>query len=58
LAGLAQRTPEIQARYGYVSDMALPLAPDSGGHHAHSLSAFALTGLLPLDLGGTISLTL
>ncbi|HKW10333.1 MAG TPA: hypothetical protein VJO33_08130 [Gemmatimonadaceae bacterium] len=58
LSGLAQRTPEIVARYGFVSDMALPLAPDSGGHHAHSLSAFGLTGLFPLDLGGTVSLTL
>jgi len=58
LTGLAQRSPEVIARYGFVEDMALPLAPDSGGHNAHSLSSFALTGVLPIDLGGTVSLTL
>lgn len=58
LTGLAQRSPEVVARYGFVEDMALPLAPDSGGHDAHSLSSFALTGVFPIDLGGTVSLTL
>jgi hypothetical protein len=58
LTGVAQRTPEIVARYGFVQDMALPLAPESGGHDAHSLSSFGLTGLFPVDLGGTVSLTL
>ena len=58
IAGLAQHTPQVIARYGFISDMALPLAPDSGGHHAHSLDSFGLTGLLPLGLGGTVSLTL
>jgi len=57
LSSLAQRTPEVIARYGFVEDMALPLAPDSGGHNAHSLSSFALTGVFPVDLGGTVSLT-
>ena len=57
LAGLAQHSPEVVLRYGYVSDMALPLAPDSGGHFAHSVGTFGLTGILPVGLGGTVSLT-
>jgi hypothetical protein len=57
LAGLAQRSPEVVMRYGFVSDMALPLAPDSGGHVAHSVGTFGLTGILPVGLGGTVSLT-
>lgn len=57
LTGIAQHTPELLARYGFISDMALPLAPDSGGHQAHSLNSFALTGVMPFDLGGTLSLT-
>lgn len=57
IAGLAQHTPQLIARYGFISDMALPLAPDSGGHNAHSLDSFGLTGLVPLGLGATVSLT-
>lgn len=57
IAGLAQRSPEFVIRYGYVSDMALPLAPDSGGHFAHSVGTFGFTGILPVGLGGTVSLT-
>lgn len=57
IAGLAQHSPEFVVRYGYVSDMALPLAPDSGGHFAHSVGTFGLTGILPVGLGGTVSLT-
>lgn len=57
LAGLAQHSPQVVARYGYVSDMALPLAPDSGGHFAHSVGTFGLTGILPVGVGGTVSLT-
>jgi len=57
LAGLAQHSAEVVARYGFVSDMALPLAPDSGGHNAHSVGTFGLTGILPLGLGSTVSLT-
>ena len=58
ITDLAQHTPQVFARYGFISDMALPLAPDSGGHNAHSLDSFGLTGLLPLGLGATVSLTL
>lgn len=57
IAGLAQHSPEVVLRYGYVSDMALPLAPDSGGHFAHSVGTFGLTGILGVGLGGTVSLT-
>jgi len=57
IAGLVQHTPQLMARYGFISDMALPLAPDSGGHNAHSLDSFGLTGLLPVGLGGSLSLT-
>jgi len=57
IAGLAQHSPEVIARYGFISDMALPLAPETGGHNAHSLDSFGLTGLVPLDLGATLSLT-
>jgi hypothetical protein len=57
IAGLVQHTPQLMARYGFISDMALPLAPDSGGHNAHSLDSFGLTGLLPVGLGGMVSLT-
>jgi hypothetical protein len=58
LTGLAQRSPEVIARYGFIEDMALPLAPESGGHDAHSLSSFGLSGVFPIDLGSTVSLTL
>lgn len=57
LFGVAQRTPQLAARYGYVSDMARPLAPPSGGHDAHSLDSFGLTGVLPIGLDGTVTLT-
>ena len=57
IAGLAQHTPQVIARYGFISDMALPLAPESGGHNAHSLDSFGLTGLMPVGLGATVSLT-
>ena len=57
LFGVAQRTPQLVARYGYVSDMARPLAPPSGGHEAHSLGSFGLTGIMPVGLDGTVALT-
>jgi hypothetical protein len=57
LTGIAQQTPQIVARYGYVPDITRPLAPTVGGHAAHSLGSFGLTGIIPLGLGGTVSLT-
>jgi hypothetical protein len=57
LAGLAQQSPEVVARYGYVQDVTSPLAPSTGGHTSHSLGTFGLTGILPVGLGGTLSLT-
>jgi hypothetical protein len=57
LAGLAQQSPQVFARYGFVQDMAQPLAPPSGGHNAHTLNSAALTGLVSTGLGGTVSLT-
>jgi hypothetical protein len=47
----------VTARYGYVPDITRPLAPQVGGHAAHSLDSFGLTGIIPLGLGGTVSLT-
>jgi hypothetical protein len=57
LTGIAQQSPQLTARYGYVPDMTRPLAPDVGGHAAHSLDSFGLTGIIPLGLGGSVSLT-
>ena len=57
LFGVAQRTPQLAARYGYVPDIDRPLAPASGGHEAHSLDSFGLTGIMPVGLDGTITLT-
>jgi hypothetical protein len=57
LFGVAQRAPQLVTRYGYVPDMDLPLAPETGGHDARSLSSFALTGVMPAGLDGTFSLT-
>jgi hypothetical protein len=57
LTGIAQQSPEVVARYGYVPDMTRPLAPVTGGHAAHSLDSFGLTGIIPLGLDGTFSLT-
>lgn len=57
LFGVAQASPEIVARYGYISDITQPLAPETGGHAAHSLDSFGLTGLLPTGLAGTLSAT-
>jgi hypothetical protein len=57
LTGIAQQTPEITARYGYIPDIMRPLAPTVGGHAAHSLGSFGLTGIIPLGLGATVSLT-
>lgn len=58
IVGIAQHSAELIARYGFIQDMAYPLAPSSGGHDAHSLNSFGLTGLLPVGLDGTVSLTL
>jgi hypothetical protein len=55
--GVAQQSPQLIARYGYVPDVDRPLAPASGGHEARSLGSFGLTGLVPVGLDGTISLT-
>lgn len=57
LFGVAQQSPELAARYGYVPDIARPLAPSTGGHDVHSLGSFGLTGVIPTGLDGTISLT-
>jgi hypothetical protein len=57
LTGIAQQSPEVMARYGYVPDMTRPLAPSVGGHAAHSLDSFGLTGIIPLGLDGSLSLT-
>lgn len=57
LTGIAQQSPELAARYGYVPDMERPLAPLVGGHAAHSLNSFGLTGILPLGLDASFSLT-
>jgi len=57
LFGVAQRAPQLVARYGYVPDVDRPLAPASGGHEARSLDSFGLTGIVPAGLDGTISLT-
>ena len=56
--GIAQNSPEIVARYGYISDITEPLAPETGGHAAHSLDGFGLTGVMPTGLGGTFYATL
>ena len=55
--GVAQRAPQLVARYGYVPDIDRPLAPASGGHEAHSLDSFGLTGVIPAGLDGTYTLT-
>lgn len=57
LSGIAQRTAQLVARYGFVQDMDRPLAPETGGHNARSLNSFGLTGILPFGLDGTVSLT-
>ena len=57
LLGVAQRSPQLVARYGYVPDVDRPLAPASGGHEARSLDSFGLTGVVPAGLDGTFSLT-
>jgi hypothetical protein len=57
MIGVAQGSPELVARYGYVTDIARPLAPASGGHNAHSLGSFGLTGLMSTGLNGSVSLT-
>ena len=55
--GVAQRSPQLVARYGYVPDMDRPLAPPSGGHQARSLDSFGLSGVVPAGLDGTLTLT-
>ena len=47
LLGVAQRTPQIVARYGYNPDITRPLAPNTGGHLPRPLDSFGLTGVLP-----------
>jgi len=55
--GVAQMSPQLVARYGYISDITQPLAPETGGHAAHSLDTFGLSGVFSTGLGGTISAT-
>lgn len=55
--GIAQRSPEVVARYGYVPDITRPLAPATGGHASRSLGSFGLSGVIPAGLGATLSLT-
>jgi hypothetical protein len=57
LFGVAQRSPQLVARYGYVPDMDRPLAPPTGGHDPHSLLSFGLSGVFPAGLDGTVSVT-
>jgi hypothetical protein len=57
VTGVAQRSPELVARYGYVADITNPLAPATGGHASRSLDSFGLTGILAAGLGATVSLT-
>lgn len=57
LTDVAQQSPELTARYGYVPDITRPLAPEVGGHAAHSLDSFGATAIVPLGLGGSVSLT-
>ena len=57
LFGIAQRSPQLVGRYGYVPDMDRALAPASGGHEARSLDSFGLTGIIPTGLDGTLSVT-
>ena len=57
LTGIAQQSPQLAARYGYVPDMDRPLAPTVGGHAARSLDSFGLTGIMPVGLAGSIWLT-
>ncbi|MFL5612741.1 MAG: hypothetical protein ACJ796_03685 [Gemmatimonadaceae bacterium] len=57
ILGVAQRTPQLVARYGYNPDITRPLAPNTGGHLARPLDSFGLTGILPVGLGATVSLT-
>lgn len=55
--GVAQGSAQIVARYGYNPDITRPLAPDTGGHLARPLDSFGLTGIVPLGLDATVSLT-
>ncbi|HKO14659.1 MAG TPA: hypothetical protein VJU87_00370 [Gemmatimonadaceae bacterium] len=57
LVGLAQQSPQFAVRYGYVPDVARPLAGDSGGHEKRSLDSFGATAVLPAGLGSTLALT-
>lgn len=57
ILGAAQASPQVVARYGFISDITEPLAPATGGHAAHSLDSFGLTGILATGLGGTVSAT-
>jgi len=57
LFGVTQRSPQLVARYGYVSDMDRPLAPPTGGHEPRSLLSFGLSGVVPVGLDGTLSVT-
>lgn len=57
IIGVVQATPQVVARYGYVPDITRPLAPSSGGHASRSLDSFGLTGVLPVGLDATVSLT-
>jgi hypothetical protein len=53
--GAAQMSPQLVARYGFISDITQPLAPETGGHAAHSLDTFAMSGIMSTGLGGTVS---
>jgi hypothetical protein len=57
MLGVALGSPQLVARYGYNPDITRPLAPNTGGHLARPLDSFGLTGILPLGLGATVSLT-
>ena len=57
MIGVAQGSPQLAARFGYVADIARPLARGTAGHDAHGFGAFGLTGVLPVTLGATISAT-
>lgn len=57
IVGLAQQSPQLALRYGYVPDIARPLATSSGGHEKRSLDSFGATLVMPAGLGSTLSLT-
>ena len=57
MIGVTQTSPQLVGRFGYVPDVTQPLAEGTAGHEAHSMGAFALTGILPVRLDGSLFAT-